>query len=92
MKISMAVEESINSLKKWEEFAEKLNRLVDGGYTEITVDLQNVSVISSLAFGTLVASHKKMSGAGRKLVVTNLSDEMRKVASETRLMDILNIQ
>lgn len=91
MKIVFTVEDGISGLKRWDEFAERLTKLVEGGYSEITVDFQNVERVSSLALGTLMASHKNMSSAGRRLVVANLSDEMKKIVTETRLADVLNI-
>jgi anti-anti-sigma factor len=92
MKIVLTIEGSISGLKGWDEFAEKLTSLVDAGYSEIVVDFRNVGQISSLALGTILASHSKMLAAGRKLVVTNLNDEIKRIAAETKILDKLNIE
>jgi anti-anti-sigma factor len=92
MKIVLTIEGSISGLKGWDEFAEKLTGLVDAGYSEIVVDFCNVGQISSLALGTILASHSKMLAAGRKLVITNLNDEIKRVAAETKILDKLYVE
>ena len=92
MKIVLTIEGSISGLKGWDQFAERLTVLVDAGYNEIVVDFRNVGQISSLALGTILASHSKMSAAGRRLVITNLNDEIKKVAAETKILDKLYVE
>ncbi len=91
MKVVLKIEEDISSLRDWDEFSEKLMKLVDSGFSEITIDLQDVKKISSLALGVIVASHQKMSGAGRRLVLTEISDELRKLLGETRILNMMNV-
>lgn len=92
MKVVLSLEGDISGLKGWDRFAEKLTGLVEGGYTEVTVDLGNVERISSLALGTIMASHKKMKSAGRRLVLTNISEDFRKVAEAMGILETLNVE
>lgn len=92
MKAIFRLEEDISSLGNWNDFTKKLTLLVDGGFNEVIIDLQDVKKISSLALGALVASHQKMSSAGRKLVITNVGDDLGKLLEETKILSILNVE
>ncbi|MFH1672794.1 MAG: STAS domain-containing protein [Pseudomonadota bacterium] len=92
MKVVLKVEDDIASLKNWDEFSEKLTKLVDSGFSEITIDLQDVKKISSLALGAIVASHQKMSSAGRRLVVSNIGDDLKRLFGETKVLSIVNVK
>ncbi|MBW2647990.1 MAG: STAS domain-containing protein [Deltaproteobacteria bacterium] len=90
MKVVLKIEDDISSLRNWDEFSEKLMKLVDSGFSEITIDLQGVKKISSLALGAIVASHQKMSSAGRRLVVANICDELKKLLGETKILSMID--
>ena len=93
MKVIFKIEEGdLSGLRVWDLFAEKLNRLVDAGFTEIVIDLGAVRNMSSLALGTIVATNQTMSSAGHRLVVTNLSEELKKLAVETKLLGVISIE
>lgn len=91
MKVVLKIENDISSLRNWDEFSEKLTKLVDSGFSEITVDLQDVKKISSLALGAIVASHQKMSSAGRRLVISNVGDDLKKLLGATKVLSIVNV-
>lgn len=93
MKVIFKIEEEdIAGLRMWDQFSEKLNVLVDAGFSEIVIDLGAVQGMSSLALGTVVATSRTMASAGRRLVVTNLSEELRRLAVETKLLGIVSIE
>lgn len=92
MKVVLTLEGNVSGLEGWDEFTEKLTKLVDAGYSEITVDLAKVSKMSSLALGTIVASHQRMESAGRELVLVNLSEDMRNMVQATGIAGTLNIR
>ena len=48
--------------------------------------------MSSLALGTIVATNQTMASAGRRLVVTNLSEELKRLAVETKLLGVISIE
>ena len=91
MKVVLKIEDDVSSLRNWDEFSEKLMKLVDSGFSEIIIDLKNVKKLSSLALGAIVASHQKMSSAGRKLVITNVGDELKKLLGATKVLSIVNV-
>jgi len=80
------------AVKSWDQFSEKLNQLVDAGFTEIVIDLAAVRTLASLALGTIVATNQTMASAGRRLVVTNLSEELKRLAAETKLLGVIAIE
>lgn len=93
MKVIFKIEEEdLSGLRMWDQFSERLTRLVDAGFAEIVIDLGAVRSISSLALGTIVATHQKMASAGHRLVVTNLSEELKRLVGETRLLGIVTIE
>lgn len=93
MKVIFKIEdEDISGLRMWDHFSERLTRLVDAGFPEIIIDFGAVRSISSLALGTIVATHQKMASAGRRLVVTNLREELKRLVTETKLLGIVTIE
>ena len=93
MKVIFKIEEGdLSGLRVWDQFSERLNRLVDAGFTEIVIDLGAVRTMSSLALGTIVATNQTMASAGRRLVVTNLSEELKKLAVDTKLLGVISIE
>jgi anti-anti-sigma factor len=93
MKVVFKIEEGdLSGLRVWDHFSERLTGLVDAGFTEIVIDLGSVRTMSSLALGTIVATNQTMAGAGRRLVVTNLSPELKRLAVETKLLGVISIE
>jgi anti-anti-sigma factor len=93
MKVVFKIEEGdLSGLRVWDHFSERLNGLVDAGFTEIVIDLGSVRTMSSLALGTIVATNQTMASAGRRLVVTNLSPELKRLAVETKLLGVISIE
>lgn len=93
MKVILKIEDAdLAGIRMWDQFSEKLTRLVDAGFPEVIVDFGSVRGISSLALGTIVASHRRMASAGRRLVVTNLSEDLRHFLGGTRLLGNLDVE
>ena len=93
MKVIFKIEAGdLSGLRVWDQFAERLNRLVDAGFAEIVIDLGDVRSMSSLALGTIVATNQTLASAGRRLVVTNLSEELKRLAVETKLLGVIPIE
>lgn len=93
MKVVLKIEETdLSGLRVWDQFSEKLNQLVDAGFSEIVLDFAAVHAISSLALGSIVASSQTMSSAGRRLVVVNLNEELKSLARHTKLLDLISVQ
>lgn len=93
MKVILQLEAGdLSGLRIWDQFSEKLNQLVDAGFAEIVIDLAAVRTLSSLALGTIVATNQTMASAGRRLVVTNLSDELKRLVAETKLLGVIAIE
>lgn len=93
MKVTLVIEDrDLQGLRMWDQFAEKLTCLVDAGFSEIVVDLGAVRTVSSLALGSLVATSQKMASAGNRLVVTNLSEDLKRLVAQTRLLGIINVE
>jgi len=93
MKVIFKIEEGdLSGLRVWDQFSERLNRLVDAGFTEIVIDLAAVRTMSSLALGTIVATNQTMASAGRRLVVTNLGKELTRLTVETKLLGVISIE
>jgi anti-anti-sigma factor len=93
MKVILKIEEGdLSGLRMWDQFSEKLIRLVDAGFPEIIVDLGAVRVISSLALGTIVSAHQKMASAGNRLAVTNLNKDLRRMVGESGLLGAIPVE
>jgi anti-anti-sigma factor len=93
MKVTLVIEErDLQGLRTWDQFTEKLTGLVDAGFSEIVVDFSAVQSVSSLALGSIVATHQKMASAGNRLVVTNLNEQLKRLVAQTRLLGIINVE
>jgi len=93
MKVIFKIEEGdLSGLRVWDQFSERLNALVDAGFSEIVIDLGAVRSLSSLALGTIVATNQTMASAGRRLVVTNLGKELTRLTVETKLLGVISIE
>jgi anti-anti-sigma factor len=93
MKATLVIEDrDLQGLRTWDQFSEKLTSMADAGFTEIVVDLGAVRTVSSLALGSIVATHQKMASVGNRLVVVNLSEDLKRLVAQTRLLGIINVE
>ncbi|WP_170885445.1 STAS domain-containing protein [Bacillus alkalicellulosilyticus] len=81
----MYVQESI-------EVREKVLKQLEKGYTQLSVDLTNLSYIDSSGLGVLIGFHKKMSNIGGSFVITGVHGAVKEVIELTRLHLVFDIQ
>ncbi|MBA2559452.1 MAG: STAS domain-containing protein [Propionibacteriales bacterium] len=58
---------------------------------DVVVDMRGVSLIDAAGLAMLTAAHLRAERAGRRLVLRNCSDDLRRVFAVTHLSRILNI-
>lgn len=90
MRTEFRVQSNISGMEQWDTFSAELTRLVDSDVEEISLDMQNVTRLSSLALGSIVAAHNKMAEGGRRLVVENVGDELEKLLRATKVYELLH--
>src|SRR5438552_1674659 len=74
---------------KMEAIAEELFRLADTlAGRDLRLDFANVEYVQSSVLGKLVTLHKKVSAAGRRLILSNINPSVDKVFTVTRLEKI----
>jgi anti-sigma B factor antagonist len=59
--------------------------------TDISIDLQDVVFIDSIALSELVSLHKKLYDAGRTLFLTSPADSVRVILEITGLVSLFNV-
>ena len=70
-----------------------LFRLVDElGRKKVLLNFQNVEFMSSAALGKLITLHRKLQGAGGKLVLCKIAKDIQDVFRITKLDKILDIK
>ncbi|WP_052813261.1 ATP-binding protein [Desulfonatronum thioautotrophicum] len=62
-----------------------LNDLINGGHTDVTIDLQGVDMVDSLGMGLLVATHNSLKAKQGRLSVVNVHPEIYNVLTTMRL-------
>jgi len=67
---------------------EKLQQLGDD-ITDITLDLMELSYISSMGMRVLLQAHKTYAQQGRKLVIRNMTDSVREVFEMTGFIKLI---
>ena len=65
-------------------FAQELLRLIQGGVSEIVLDMANVAMVDSRGIGTLIATHNQLKDSGH-LVLRNVSGDIHKMLRLMRL-------
>ena len=73
------------------ELKQKLANLIQNGQQKIVLDLKAVSMIDSLGVGVLVATRNSIQRSQGELQIINLSDDLKKLFSNMRIIDFLNI-
>jgi len=68
-----------------------LNQLVDGS-TDITLDLKDLSYISSLGLHVLLQTLKVMSASKRKFVIRNVGEAVRAVLEMTGFTSLITLE
>lgn len=70
-------------------FASELMKAEDSEFSEVILDFGGTETISSMAMGSIFATHQKMQEEGRKLVITNASDKIRRLLRMVNMSQLL---
>lgn len=62
-----------------DQFASELMKIEDSDYNEVILDFDGTESISSMAMGSLFATHQKMAEQSRKLVVINAGEKIKRL-------------
>lgn len=68
-----------------------VNELVEGGESNIILNLEQVDIINSLGIKSLIKSFTKCRNAGGDMYIVNISDKISQVLLLTKLNTVLNI-
>ena len=68
-----------------DEFAKELLRLEDSDFEVVVLNMSGVESISSMAMGSIFASHQKLNEQGRRLIIKDAS------AQVSRLLKMVNM-
>ena len=68
-----------------------LHHAIDQAEGDIAVDLAGLDVIDAAGLGMLTAAHLRAERAGRRLVLRNCSDDMRRILAVTHLNRLFHI-
>jgi anti-sigma B factor antagonist len=72
---------------------EQLFALVDDSkHRKVLLNFHNVEYLSSAALGQFIVLHKKLTGAGGKLVLCHIAPQIYEVFTLTRLDKVFNIK
>jgi len=75
-----------------DEFRPTLAKLTGEPFRELTIDFQKVDFIGSSGLALLMEVSRKLDTRGKKLVVTNLSVEVRELFQILNLGKVLSIR
>lgn len=70
-------------------FAAELMKIEDGEYTEVVLDFDGTNSISSMAMGSLFATHQKMMETSRRLIIVNASDKIKRLLRMVNMTHLL---
>jgi anti-sigma B factor antagonist len=68
-----------------------VHQAIDQAEGDIAVDLAGLDVIDAAGLGMLTAAHIRAERAGRRLVLRNCSDEVRRILAVTHLNRLFHI-
>jgi len=68
-------------------FASELAQISNAGndFTELVLDFEGTSIMSSMAMGTIFSTHQKLASQGKNLIIINASERVK------RLLQMVNI-
>lgn len=72
-------------------FASELMKAEDSEFTEIILDFAGTETISSMAMGSIFATHQKLTEQGRKLVIVNASDKIKRLLRMVNMANLLDM-
>lgn len=72
-------------------FARELNEFERDNPGDIVLDFTGVGAISSIAMGTLFATYQKLMEEGRKMVITNACDKIRRLLQMVNMAQVIGL-
>ena len=69
-----------------------LNEALEEGTCDVVLDVAALHLVDAAGLGMLTAAHVRAERAGRRLILRNCSDEVRRVLAVTHLNRILRIE
>jgi anti-anti-sigma factor len=69
-----------------------LHEAIDAGTGDLVLDLAEVELADSTGLGVLVGAHRRAGRCGRRLVLRNVPERLRRMLVVTRLYRILNVE
>ena len=69
----------------------ELSELINSGQLEITLDMKQVEMVDSLGIGILIAARNSLQRVSGKISIVNLSDNLTRLFSNMRIIDLLNV-
>jgi anti-sigma B factor antagonist len=68
-----------------------LHQVIDSARGDVVIDLAGLDIIDAAGLGMLTAAHLRAERAGRRLVLRNCSDDVRRVLAVTHLNRLFHI-
>lgn len=72
-------------------FAAELMKAEDSEYEEVILDFDGTGSISSMAMGSIFATHQKMAEQGRQLTIVNAVDKIKRLLRMVNMAHILKV-
>ena len=79
------------SFENHSEFRESMLRNIQGDESIIIIDMENLTYLSSMGLGVIVKAYSESKRQGKKLVLSSLQDNIKKLFTITKLERIINI-
>ncbi len=70
---------------KVDQLRQELKQALEGGATEMAIDLCDVKMMDSMGIGLLIAAHNSLDKNGNKLELLNVSAEILQLLKNMRL-------
>jgi len=71
-------------------FAAELMKAEDSKFTEVILDFAGTETISSMAMGSIFATHQKMNEQGRRLVIVNAAEKIKRLLRMVNMAHLLD--
>ena len=75
----------------FEPLLDSVNKYIDGGESNIIINLEKVKLLNSLGINTLIKIFTRCRNQGGEMYIVNISDKISQVLLLTKLNTVLNI-
>jgi len=82
---------SLDGALKTGEGSRALDRVLSQGQGHVMIDFSKVNYMDSAGISQLVGHLNRFTAAGRKLIVVNPSERIRKLLEMVRLLDVMSV-